>query len=56
MRHGLLDLEPRVRALEAELIREALRRAGGKVTHAAKLLGLSRNGLTKKMKRLGIHR
>ncbi len=51
-----LTLAPRVRALETELIREALRRAGGKPTHAARLLGLSRNGLMKKMKRLGIER
>ncbi len=51
-----LALEPRLRALEAELIREALRRAGGKPTHAARLLGLSRNGLANKMKRHGITR
>jgi two-component system response regulator HupR/HoxA len=51
-----LALEPRLRALEAELIREALHRTRGKPTHAARLLGLSRNGLAKKMKRLGIAR
>ncbi len=49
-----LALAPRVRAFEAELIREALARAGGNQTQAAKLLGLSRNGLIKKMNRLGV--
>lgn len=49
-----LTLAPRVQAFEAELIREALARAGGNQTRSAKLLGLSRNGLLKKMKRLGV--
>jgi DNA-binding NtrC family response regulator len=40
--------------LEGRLIREALARAGGNYTQAAKLLGISRNGLALKMQRLGI--
>jgi transcriptional regulator with PAS, ATPase and Fis domain len=40
--------------MEASLIRQALARAGGNHTQAAKLLGVSRNGLAMKMERLGI--
>jgi len=49
-----LQLEERVGELEARLIRQALARAGGNRTQAAKLLGISRNGLAIKMERLGI--
>jgi DNA-binding NtrC family response regulator len=49
-----LNLELRVAMLEGQLIREALARAGGNYTQAAKLLGVSRNGLALKMQRLGI--
>ncbi len=49
-----LALAPRVSAYEARLIRETLVRSGGNQTRAAQLLGLSRNGLLKKMKRLGV--
>jgi transcriptional regulator with GAF, ATPase, and Fis domain len=49
-----LRLDSRVEQLEARLIREALTRAGGNRSQAAKLLGISRNGLAIKMKRLGI--
>jgi DNA-binding NtrC family response regulator len=49
-----LELGPLVDAVEEHLIREALRRAGGKKVEARRLLGLSRNGLDSKMKRLGI--
>ncbi len=49
-----LALTPRVRAFEIELIREALGRSGGNQTRAARLLKMSRNGLIKKMKRLGM--
>ena len=38
----------------ARLIREALRRTDGNQVQAAALLGMSRNGLANKMKRLGI--
>ncbi len=51
---GSLTLEPRLRQLETQLIREALRRTKGKRIAAAQLLGISRNGLAKKMKRLGL--
>ena len=49
-----LALEPAIQAIEERLIRAALERAGGVKVEAARLLGLSRNGLDKKMKRLGI--
>lgn len=49
-----LELSPVIEAIEERLIREALRRAGGKKVEARRLLGLSRNGLDLKMKRLGI--
>jgi transcriptional regulator with GAF, ATPase, and Fis domain/tetratricopeptide (TPR) repeat protein len=51
---GALDLRSRVDALEAELVQEALVKAHGNQTRAAKLLGLSRFGLQKMMKRLGV--
>jgi transcriptional regulator with GAF, ATPase, and Fis domain/tetratricopeptide (TPR) repeat protein len=51
---GGLDLRSRVDALEAELVQEALGKAHGNQTRAAKLLGLSRFGLQKMMKRLGV--
>ena len=49
-----LSLEAHLQRLEDRLIREALRRAGGNRSQAAKLLGVSRNGLALKMERLGI--
>jgi transcriptional regulator with PAS, ATPase and Fis domain len=49
-----LNLRARVDALEAELVREALKRTGGNQTRAAELLGLSRYGLSKMMRRLGV--
>ena len=39
---------------EKELVELHLRRAGGNRTHAAKSLGISREGLRKKMIRLGL--
>ncbi len=48
------DLRGRVDALEADLVRAALRRTDGNQTRAAELLGLSRFGLQKMMKRLEI--
>ena len=48
------DLRGRVDALEVDLVRAALRRVGGNQTRAAELLGLSRFGLQKMMKRLEI--
>ncbi len=44
-----LDLKARVGALEKELIDEALRQTEGNITRAAKMLGLSRYGLQKKL-------
>ncbi len=41
---------------EASRIREALRRSGGNVVGAARLLGLGRNALRYRMRRLGIDR
>jgi transcriptional regulator with GAF, ATPase, and Fis domain len=46
-----LLLKPRVEGLERGLIREALGRCGNNQTKAAELLGLSRFGLQKKLKR-----
>ncbi|MCB9597948.1 MAG: sigma 54-interacting transcriptional regulator [Sandaracinaceae bacterium] len=49
-----LDLKRRVAALERRLIRRAMETTGGNQTRAASLLGLSRYGLQKMIKRLGI--
>jgi two-component system, NtrC family, response regulator AtoC len=49
-----LGLEPNVDHLERRLIRAALVRTGGKRSAAARLLGVSRNGLAMKMERLGL--
>ena len=46
-----LTLKPRVEKLERALVREALGRSGNNQTRAAELLGLSRFGLQKKLKR-----
>ncbi len=46
------DLKGRTRAYEAELIRTALESHGGNKAHAARSLGLTRQGLWKKMRRL----
>jgi two-component system NtrC family response regulator len=49
-----LDLERQVRGVELRLIRAALARSGGNRTQAARLLGISRNGLALKIEKLGI--
>ncbi len=49
-----LNLRRRVDTLEAELVRAALERTGGNQTRAAELLGLSRFGLQKMIRRLKI--
>lgn len=49
-----LNLRQRIDALEGELVRIALRRTEGNQTRAAELLGVSRFGLQKMMKRLEI--
>jgi len=49
-----LRLDENVSLVEERVIRQALARAGGNRTRAAKLLGISRNGLAIKMERLGI--
>ncbi len=49
-----LNLRQRLDALESELVRVALRRTEGNQTRAAELLGVSRFGLQKMMKRLEI--
>ena len=49
-----LELEPALATLEERLIRQALERADWVKVEACRLLGLSRNGLDKKIKRLGI--
>jgi two-component system response regulator HydG len=49
-------LRGRTLELEAELIQDAIERAGGNKTVAARTLGLTRQGLWKKMRRLARHR
>jgi DNA-binding NtrC family response regulator len=49
-----LELDRLVVATERSAIREALKRSGGNKSQAARLLGLSRNGLAMKMERYGI--
>jgi DNA-binding NtrC family response regulator len=49
-----LHLRSRVDALEVTLVQEALTKTRGNQTRAAQLLGLSRFGLQKMVKRLGI--
>ena len=49
-----LHLRSRVDALESSLLEEALAKTRGNQTRAAQLLGLSRFGLQKMMKRLGV--
>lgn len=49
-----LDLERLVSECERAAIRESLRRAHGNKSQAARQLGLSRNGLTMKIERLGL--
>jgi two-component system response regulator HydG len=51
---GAFALGPQVEELEIRLIRRALREAAGSQSEAARLLGLSRNGLAKKLRRYGI--
>jgi DNA-binding NtrC family response regulator len=46
-----LDMRTRVQHLECDLIQRAMDRTGGNQTRAAKLLGLSRYGLLKKIQR-----
>jgi transcriptional regulator with AAA-type ATPase domain len=49
-----LELEHLVSGTEQSAIREALRRSNGNKSQAARLLGLSRNGLAIKMERYGL--
>ena len=49
-----LDLRTRVEALERDLLLQALEESKHNQSRAARLLGLSRFGLLKKMKRYGI--
>jgi len=53
-RESGLHLRSRVDALESSLLQEALAKTRGNQTRAAQLLGLSRFGLQKMMKRLGV--
>ena len=49
-----LDLEANLGHLERRLIGAAPARTGGKRAAAARLLGISRNGLAMKMDRMGL--
>jgi serine/threonine-protein kinase PknK len=53
-RNAGLGLKARVDALEAQLLKDALERSKGNQTRAAEALGISRFGLQKMMRRLGI--
>ncbi len=50
-----LNLKRRLAGLERRLIRQALEQAQGNQSEAARLLGVSRNGLRMKIGRLGVH-
>lgn len=52
---GARSLRQRLDALETSLVREAMEASGGNQTRAAVALGVSRFGLQKMLKRLGIH-
>ncbi|MDP3215313.1 MAG: sigma 54-interacting transcriptional regulator, partial [Deltaproteobacteria bacterium] len=52
--HTGLDLRNAVEDVERSMVMQALTSHGGNQTHAAKTLGLSRFGLQKKLRRLGI--
>jgi transcriptional regulator with PAS, ATPase and Fis domain len=49
-----MNLPERVQALEIDLIREALRLSGGNKVRASALLGITRQGLHKKLRRYGM--
>jgi transcriptional regulator with PAS, ATPase and Fis domain len=49
-----VSLPDQVNALEIRLIQKALKEAGGNRTRTAKLLGITRQGLHKKMKRYNL--
>ncbi len=51
-----LSIHDRVEHLERTLLREAMGRAAGNQSQAARLLGLSRFGLQKKLKRYRMER
>jgi len=53
-KHGDRSLPEQVKALEVELITKALEQAAGKKNKTAELLGITRQGLHKKIKRYGI--
>ena len=53
--HGLKEqVKAAINRLEKQLIDKALKQTGGNVTHAARLLKISRKGLQLKMKELGL--
>lgn len=53
-RHAGRSLPYQVQALEIQLIRNALQESGGNKVQAARLLGITRQGLHKKMQRYGL--
>jgi hypothetical protein len=54
--NGDLDLGRAVAAVERRLVGAAVARAGGNLAAAARLLGVTRNGLVMKLERLGLGR
>jgi DNA-binding NtrC family response regulator len=53
-REGKRDARASLQSMETELIRETLENCGGNKSEAARRLGITREGLRKKMRRLGL--
>jgi len=56
LRRGSISLPGHLKAIERQMIRQALGTSHGNQTAAAKLLGISRNGLAYRLKRLDLKR
>ncbi|MEM1181467.1 MAG: sigma 54-interacting transcriptional regulator [Acidobacteriota bacterium] len=54
LQQGEASLPKHLEAVERRMIRQALDKTGGNQTKAAKLLGISRNGMAYRLKRLGM--
>ena len=54
LENGSASLPGHLEAIERRLIGQALEKTGGNQTRAAKLLGISRNGMAYRLKRLGM--
>ncbi|MEM8994311.1 MAG: sigma 54-interacting transcriptional regulator [Acidobacteriota bacterium] len=54
LQNGTASLPSHLEAIERRMIRQVLESTGGNQTRAAKLLGISRNGMAYRLKRLGL--